>query len=151
MSSPLSLLQAAVGRPFGTTCNLSAAEVAGPTMPSTLRPRVPRWNARTAASVFGPKMPSTTQVSGVLLVLEPALERGDLRPFRAAEQQDVCVLTDGHGRPWGRSRFGDRADLSLDVTAQDVHVDGARIPLALRAARVLLVPDGARRSGPADD
>jgi hypothetical protein len=43
------------------TFNLSAAAVAGPTMPSTLRPRVRRWNALTAASVFGPKIPLTTR------------------------------------------------------------------------------------------
>ena len=48
-------------RSCGTTVNLMAAAVAGPTMPSTLSPPVRLWNSLTAASVSGPKMPSITR------------------------------------------------------------------------------------------
>ena len=45
----------------GTTLNLMAAAVTGPTMPSTRSPGVRLWNSLTAASVSGPKTPSITR------------------------------------------------------------------------------------------
>ena len=128
-----------------TIVNLSADAVAGPTMPSTFRPRVRRWNFLTAASVCRAEDAIYRQMPGVrgVVVLELALQFGDLRSLGRAEQQDVGVPTDRNGRPRGGGHLREIPDAGLNVGAQDIHVDGPRIPFALCVSGVLLVPDRA--------